>query len=136
MTRRMPIARRPVALLLSILTASSGCATTWMIQEEPVTTVIADREPDRARITLLSGEQRELEDPWIHDGNILGVWVRGGYAPATTVIPTDSVASIELEGTPDSDGSGSVWLAVLILPFLIAGAVVAEQVGGIFDPGD
>ncbi len=104
--------QRQLVLPFVIAVFVASC-TTWKVQREPVQVVVAQEEPNRIRVTLLSGQALELRDPMVEASTLRG-WKDVGAGRREAVgIPTDSVAHVEVRKT-----------AVLQTVLLVAGLVV------------
>lgn len=116
--------RRVVAPLL-IVAWLTGC-TKWVMTTDPLPDVMADDAPDVIRVTLLSGEKRELRDAVVLGGMVRGRWVREGWPDTMTQFPTDSVATVEVKKT-DTPRTLVLLALVVVLPLAIIAASAASR---------
>ena len=121
-TLRSRYVRRVLVPVIAV-SLVSACGK-WTAQEIAPSQVIAEREPGRVRLTMLSGEKIELYDPTASNGEIVGE-TRGGYDSVTrrhvmsgsVRVATDSVARVEIRET---DALATVLVVTLGLASIFA----------------
>jgi hypothetical protein len=107
----------------------------WEVQDLEPAQFVAEKEPDRVRITTWSGREILLIDPWVLDGEIIGYPLgrdRHDYErmsrPDTVRVATSIVARIESPETYNYR-TGAIVVAVFGLA-LMALIVIKEALAG------